>query len=242
MGCSAGKTKEEQLLFEKKLLLGFTALTLIGYLMEIIAVSTDSWLLFYIEGGLFQKGTDRYLQRVYSGLWRICKVERTEQENPSTEVERCEYHNFFPSKKEIIYDEAIDRQILDYMRTGCAFSIITIILMFLVHLFAVYTIRRPRYTIKRLTALLYIMTAACIVVMNEVFIRTTEYGEENLPARIPKGAQYEYGYSFVLSWIVFVFYIAAGIVFLFVSHKRKVKFGESDDVLAEEDEPMQIRR
>lgn len=78
--------------------------------------------------------------------------------------------------------------------------------------------------------------------MNEVFIRTTEYGEENLPARIPKGAQYEYGYSFVLSWIVFVFYIAAGIVFLFVSHKRKVKFGESDDVLAEEDEPMQIRR
>lgn len=31
-------------------------------------------------------------------------------------------------------------------------------LMFLVHLFAVYTIRRPRYTIKRLTALLHIMT------------------------------------------------------------------------------------
>lgn len=89
MGCSAGKTKEEQLLFEKKLLLGFTALTLIGYLMEIIAVSTDSWLLFYIEGGLFQKGTDRYLQRVYSGLWRICKVERTEQENPSTEGINC---------------------------------------------------------------------------------------------------------------------------------------------------------
>ena len=44
------------------------------------------------------------------------------------------------------------------MRTGSAFSIITIILMFLVHLFAVYTIRRPRYTIKRLTALLHLMT------------------------------------------------------------------------------------
>lgn len=242
MACSTGKTKEEQLIFEKRLLLGFTALTLLGYLMEIIAVSTDSWLLFYIEGGLFQEGTEKYLQRVYSGLWRICKVERTAQDDASTEVERCEYHDFFPSTKEIILDEATDRQILDYMRTGCAFSIITIILMFLVHLFAVYTIRRPRYTIKRLTALLYIMTAACIVVMNEVFIRTTEYGEQHLPARFPQGAEYEYGYSFVLSWIVFVFYIGAGIAFLFVSHKRKAKMGESDDVLAEEDEPMQIRR
>lgn len=237
-----GRSKEEQATFERRLLVGFTALTLIGYLMEIIAVSTDSWLLFYIEGGSLQEGTGRYLQRVYSGLWRICKVERTVQDDPSTEDTRCEYHNFFPTTKEIIYDEAIDRQILDYMRTGCAFSIITIILMFLVHLFAVYTIRRPRYTIKRLTALLHIMTAACIVVMNEVFIRTTEYAEENLPARFPKGANYQYGYSFVLSWIVFVFYIGAGVAFLVVSHKRKIKMGESENPLAEEDEPMQIRR
>lgn len=85
MKCMSGKTKEEQLVFEKKLLLGFTALTLLGYLMEIIAVSTDSWLLFYIEGGVYQEGNKRYLHRVYSGLWRICKVERIVQEDPSTE-------------------------------------------------------------------------------------------------------------------------------------------------------------
>lgn len=237
-----GKNKEEQLAFERRLLMGFTALTLIGYLMEIIAVSTDSWLLFYIEGGTFEEDKKRYIERVYSGLWRICKVWRTVHDDPATEDSSCEYHNFYPTTKEIIYDETVDRQVLDYMRTGCAFSIITIILMFLVHLFAVYTIRRPRYTIKRLTALLHIMTAACIVVMNEVFIRTTEYAEENLPARFPKGAKYQYGYSFVLSWIVFVFFIGAGVAFLIVSHKRKPKFGESEDVLAEEDEPMQIRR
>lgn len=81
-----------------------------------------------------------------------------------------------------------------------------------------------------------------MVVMNEVFIRTTEYGEANLPARIPAGAQYQYGYSFVLSWIVFVFYIAAGIAFLVLSHKRKAKMGDLEDALADEDEPMQIRR
>ncbi|KAH3864169.1 hypothetical protein DPMN_027184 [Dreissena polymorpha] len=233
--------KAERAAFERKLLFGFTALTILGYLLEIIAVSTDSWLLFYIEGGLYQNATNTTLIRVYSGLWRICKVSRRVANDPSTQEERCDFHNFFPSKKEIIYDKTMDKQILDYMRTGCAFSIITILLMFLVHLFAVYTIRRPRYTIKRLTALIYLMTAACIVVMNEGFIRTTEYAHEHLPERFPTSANHEYGYSFALSWIVFVFYVCAGLVFLFTSHKRKAKMADSEDDLAV-DEPVQLRR
>lgn len=77
--------------------------------------------------------------------------------------------------------------------------------------------------------------------MNEVFIRTTEYADAHLPERIPRKAKHQYGYSFVLSWIVFVMYIAAGLVFLFVSHKRKAKFSD-DDAFAEEDEPVRIRR
>ena len=85
-------------------------------------------------------------------------------------------------------------------------------------------------------------SAGCIVVMNEVFIRTTEYADENLPARIPKKAEHEYGYSFVLSWIVFVFYLCAGLVFLFTSQKRKTKMADSDDELAVEDEPVRLRR
>lgn len=56
--------------------------------------------------------------------------------------------------------------ITDYMRTGCAFSVITIILMFLVHAFAAYTIRRPRYTFKRLTALLHIMTGKVVLALS----------------------------------------------------------------------------
>ena len=79
--------------------------------------------------------------------------------------------------------------------------------------------------------------------MNEVFIRTTEYADEHLPERIPNTAQHEYGYSFVLSWIVFVFYIITGLVFLFVSHKRKTKFMEHEDIgVTEEDEPMRLGR
>lgn len=88
------RTKEEQAAFERRLLVGFTALTLLGYLMEIIAVSTDSWLLFYVEGGSYQEGNGRFLWRVYSGLWRICKVERTQNDDESTEGRMFCYANF----------------------------------------------------------------------------------------------------------------------------------------------------
>jgi len=83
--CCSSMNKMERAAFEKKLLFGFTALTILGFLMEIIAVSTDSWLLFYIEGGLHMNKSGRYLQRVYSGLWRTCKVSRKDNSDPATE-------------------------------------------------------------------------------------------------------------------------------------------------------------
>ncbi|KAL3876872.1 hypothetical protein ACJMK2_034654 [Sinanodonta woodiana] len=229
-------------LFEKKMLLGCTGVTLFGCLLEIIAVSTDSWLHFHLVEGLYQNKTHTFLLRVQSGLWRVCRTTTPNKSDSSLEKTDCEVHNFFPTRQEIMYDESIDNQILDYMRTGCAFSIIGLFLMALVHLFAFYTIRRPRYIVKRLTALLHIMTAACVIVTNEVFIRTTEYATDNLPGRIPKSAVHWYGYSFVISWIVFVFYVAAGLFFLFLSHKRKPDISGMENKMAEEDEPMQLKR
>ena len=76
---------ERQLTVEKRVLMGFTGLTLLGFVLEIIAVSTESWLLFHIEGGLYENKTNRYLYRIYNGLWRICKVEWIIQGDPTTE-------------------------------------------------------------------------------------------------------------------------------------------------------------
>jgi hypothetical protein len=46
----------------------------------------------------------------------------------------------------------------DYMRTGTAFGIIAITVMLIGHMFAFYALRRPRYIVKRLTALIHFMT------------------------------------------------------------------------------------
>ena len=88
----------------------------------------------------------------------------------------------------------------------------------------------------------FCLTAVSVVVLNEVFVRTVEYAEQNLPERHPDHADHFYGYSFILSWIVFVFYIAAFLVFLFLSHKRKTEMADVVDKLAEEDEPMRLGR
>ena len=44
------------------------------------------------------------------------------------------------------------------MRTGTAFGIIAVTIMLISHMFAFYAIRRPRYIVKRLTALIHFMT------------------------------------------------------------------------------------
>ncbi|PVD38733.1 hypothetical protein C0Q70_01355 [Pomacea canaliculata] len=98
--------------------------------------------------------------------------------------------------------------------------------MIIGHSFAFYAVRRPRYIIKRLAALLHFMTV--------------EHEKEHMPERIPPEAHTEYGFSFVLSWIVFVLFVLAGLVFLLMSHKRKPEYADNNDAI--EDEPMQLGR
>ena len=108
--------------------------------------------------------------------------------------------------------------------------------------FWAFVIGSKAITVILIKHILYSFTAVSVVVLNEVFVRTTEYADQKLPKRIPKQAEHFYGYSFILSWIVFVFYIAAFLVFLFLSHKRKTDMADIVDKLAEEDEPMRLGR
>ncbi|KAK3089061.1 hypothetical protein FSP39_000489 [Pinctada imbricata] len=235
-------------IWEKRLLFSSTAGTLLAFLLQIIAVCTTHWLTFRIPGGLMDNTTGKpsVLLQVESGLWRICesgyKPAKIDGTGLKTSYEKCSSHNMFPSQETIKEDNSVSIKLLDYMRTGSAFGIICLLIMFLGHLFAIYTLKRPRYVLKRLTALMHFMTAACVLVENEVFIRQVDYSRRDLPERLPSEAEWKFGYSFVLSWISFGLYVIAGCIFLFMSHKKKQGFGETGDKLAEEDEPVAIRR
>lgn len=230
---------------EKRLLYGSTAFTLLAFLFQIIAVATTNWVHIEFHSTIVQNtsGTDVYLKGFTGGLFRACEEGYTlSSDGQKQDYEECTSHKFFPEEHELKKDKKTDIQLVDYVRTGSAFAIISLLIMLLGHMFAFYTLRRPRYIVKRLTSLMHFMTAACVLVENEVFIRKIAYAQENLPDRIPADANTAYGFSFVLSWISFAVYVIAGAIFLFTSHKRKAEMADAIDEFVEEDEPVVIRR
>ena len=85
------------------------------------------------------------------------------------------------------------------------------------------------------------VSAASILVSAEVMVRSVKYERQNLPKRHPQGAYINYGYSFVLAWIVFAIYVIAAIVFLVFSRKRKGDKA-ADEREAMENEPVHLGR
>ncbi|GFN81911.1 voltage-dependent calcium channel gamma-1 subunit [Plakobranchus ocellatus] len=188
-----------------------------------------------ITAGTFFRGIES--RCLHPGLTKGLKHEITLLR---TGYESCEPHNLFPSSEDFQKSTEYERHHLDYTRTAIAFTIIALVIMVIGHAFAFYALRRPRYIIKRLAALLHFMTAACLLVLNEVFVKTVEHEREKMPERIPRDAHTHYGFSFVLSWLVFVIFVLAGLIFLFTSHKKKAEYADGTEAL--EDEPMEIRR
>ncbi|RUS73715.1 hypothetical protein EGW08_018521, partial [Elysia chlorotica] len=151
----------------------------------------------------------------------------------------CEPHKLSLTDDEIQKSTEYERHQLDYTRSAIAFTIIALVIMVIGHLFAFYALRRPRYIIKRLVALLHFMSAACILVLNEVFVKTANHEKDNYDKDL-NDSSFSYGYSYVFSWIVFVIFVLAGLTFLFTSHKKKAEYADGTEAL--EDEPMEIRR
>ncbi|GFS22850.1 voltage-dependent calcium channel gamma-1 subunit [Elysia marginata] len=233
---------------EPRLLLITTGVTLFGALLQVVAISTDSWLVMKAGGRPsppLSNMTTSHVAEAYMGLWRFCRVEvktrmMLDGTLEETSHESCQPHNLFPSKDEVQQSTEYERHHLDYTRTAIAFTIIALVIMVIGHAFAFYALRRPRYIIKRLAALLHLMTAACLLVLNEVFVKTAKHEKEKMADHVPQDGRSDYGYSFVLSWLVFVIFVLAGLIFLFTSHKKKAEYADGTEAL--EDEPMEIRR
>lgn len=93
---------------------------------------------------------------------------------------------------------------------------------------------------KLLISFSLFFSAASLLVLNEVFAKTVEHEKEHRYGGLPAEATTHFGYSFVLSWLVFVLFLLGGIVFLFMSQKKKAEYAGSREAL--EDEPMEIFR
>ncbi|GAB6020241.1 hypothetical protein CHUAL_002959 [Chamberlinius hualienensis] len=232
------------LVLERKVLLGVTGLTVLGFLLWIVSVSTDYWFMVQVtSGATYLNKTKTYFVRSNSGLWRICRTEFRNQTGSTDQavITMCRYHQLFPSNQEFRRNPQIDRTILHYTRTETAFSIISIFLMVMGFGFSIYTFHEPRYMFKRLASGVHFLTAATVLVVVEVLINSVNYESQYLHERHPQGANWYYGFSFFLACFTFAFYIIAGCAFLICSRKRKGDKAPSE-LYALADEPHILGR
>nr|XP_022319071.1 uncharacterized protein LOC111121888 [Crassostrea virginica] len=127
------------LVWEKRLLFGSTAATLLAFLFQIVAVGTTSWIHIEFRTTLVQNtsGTDQFLTGYSGGLWRSCEEGYTlDGQGQKVDFEECKSHKFFPEDQELKKDKKTDIQVVDYVRTGSAFAIISLLIMMLGHIFA----------------------------------------------------------------------------------------------------------
>ncbi|KAL6446748.1 hypothetical protein ACFW04_001286 [Cataglyphis niger] len=236
-------------IFERRLLLGCTALVGLSIFIWSVAIGTDHWFsirspddqgLPLGDAGI----VGRRLLYKHTGLWRSCidgLVPESEISPKLVKYKECKYINMFPTDLEIELDKSLNLKVLNYAKTQVSFAIISVFVMVMGFCFSIYTFLNPRYMFKRLAAGIHFITAACNMVVIQVLLSSIKYESRHVFETFPEGALVKYDYSLILAWIVFLCNFMSGLAFLIFSRKRKRDKAPTEEI-AMADEPTIIGR
>ncbi|KAH0952074.1 hypothetical protein HN011_008386 [Eciton burchellii] len=243
------KALYNQIIFERRILLGCTILVGLSTFVWSVAIGTDHWYTLKSPddkglplGGIANAG--KKLIYKHMGLWKGCITGLTPESANSTNLvpfEKCEYLNMFPTEIQIKLDPSVDPTMLTYFRTQVSFALISLFVMIMGFCFSVYTFLNPRYMFKRLAGGIHFITAACNMAVIQVLLSSIEYESNHVLENFPKGALMRYHFSLVLAWIVFLCNFMAGFIFMLFSRKRKRDKAPTEEI-AMADEPTIIGR
>lgn len=212
-----------------KLLVFSLALSVITTILWIAAFSTNHWVHWeFPEGGLYRPSKKVYLEKQNSGVWKMCRVER-DQNNEKHGY--CDFLQLFPNSEELKADPESDATVINYRRSCVAIGIIGILVLALANTFVYYSTVQLRYIYKRLSGCLLIGGAVCILVCVEIFHGTVEYEKNNLPAKYPAQAKHKFGFCFGLSWFCIAMLIISGVILFVYSRKQKDELVEDRPVI-----------
>ncbi|XP_066585301.1 transmembrane protein 114 [Prorops nasuta] len=243
------KALYNQVIFERRVLFGCTALVGLSVCIWSVAIGTDHWFIVEApdEQGLPLGDTGeagRKLVYKHIGLWRGCTSGLVPQQKNSTNLipyNECKYQDMFPSEMKLKKDPGLNETVINYSRTQVSFAVISLFLMIMGFFFSVYTFMNPRYMFKRLAGGIHFITAACNMVVIQVFLSSIEFESKHVHATFPKGANFKYDFSLILAWIVFLCILMTGCAFMLFSRKRKRDKAPTEEI-AMADEPTIIGR
>ncbi|EZA57420.1 hypothetical protein DMN91_008716 [Ooceraea biroi] len=243
------KALYDQVIFERRILLGCTVLVGLSACVWSVAIGTDYWYIIKSpdDKGLPLEGIDNIGRRLiykHMGLWKGCITGLKPESKNSTNLvhyEECKYLNMFPTEIQIKLDPTINETTLTYARTQVSFALISLFVMIMSVCFSIYTFRNPRYMFKRLAGGIHFISAACNMAVIQVLLSSIEYESNHVFENFPKGALMRYHYSLILAWIVFLCNFIAGFAFMLFSRKRKRDKAPTEEI-AMADEPTIIGR
>ncbi|XP_043251900.1 transmembrane protein 114 [Colletes gigas] len=241
------KSLYNQVIFERRILLGCTVLVGLSVCIWSVAIGTDHWFTLQApgEGGLPLGDAGRPGRRLiykHMGLWRGCThgIEPGPGNSTSPYVE-CKNQNMFPNETQIKLDPGLNRTVINYSRTQVSFAVISLFVMVMSFCFSIYTFRNPRYMFKRLAGGIHFISGACNMVVIQVLLSSIEFESKYVHATFPKGVIMRYDYSLILAWIVFLCNLLSGCAFMLFSRKRKRDKAPTEEI-AMADEPTIIGR
>ncbi|XP_033197793.1 transmembrane protein 114 [Bombus vancouverensis nearcticus] len=241
------KALYNQVIFERRILLGCTVLVGLSVCIWSIAIGTDHWFTVEApdEGGLPLGDPSKGRRLIYKhmGLWRGCVEGTMPQSENSTEMipyKECKNQDMFPTEKQLKLNPGLNT-VVNYSRTQASFAIISLFVMIMGFSFSIYTFRNPRYMFKRLAGGIHFISAACNMVVIQVLLSSNEFESKHVHTTFPKDATRRYGFSLILAWIVFLCNLFAGCAFIVFSRKRKRDKAPTEEI-AMADEPTIIGR
>ena len=194
----------QQILFERRVLTWTTLLVFLGTGLWITALATPYWLIHIpVE--------DERIIWGHSGIWQKCELV---EENAGLQWECWDSFKIDSTSFSVI------------LRSELSLSGVTLLLTMGALIFSWYSINHPKYTYRRLAAVLHLLVAASLLAVIQLVDSDAHHAlhaadEDDLL----------YGYSYLLAWCSFLVSISAAITFLMASRKRKLLNNENVDFI-----------
>ncbi|CAF1227967.1 unnamed protein product [Rotaria magnacalcarata] len=229
-------TKKASIERKTKILRITIALTALSFIIFLITLTSSHWIIISYPSEFLSARQNMYVSRSRYGIIWECIIGRSKLN--STYETRCDFHQNQVQNASLPAEQTL----VGMIRTMLSFSIIYMLLAIIALICGLYSIRDYRYTYKRLTAMIYILTAASLIVCIEVLTTIYRHSNQHLHYIYPPGTKYSYGACFIFAWIIFIQLLVSSCIFFVCSRKRKGTFDEATEEEALANQPVNLGR